>query len=479
MRNLDAKDGVRLAVGNKGLMLLKFALLSSTALARGSGGAYFSDFDRGHIQQFWNERGRFTVSAPKEAATKGPWQVRLTPEGSIWLYQYNRSFGLVKGSSSRASAPNWESKRAWDVWIAQRVSSDRYAAGKSAAEANGRFGLASPNPIPPADDPGPEPQGLRVFAGVAPSFAAAVAPNTYLVRFDDGETVTMSDNPPMRANYPSYRFPQGVMSSGTSVRNMPESELNSLFAEAGIDPSMAKVMKAVSLLEGGFDSINTYDTGFVSVGLIQFACRAKGAGSLGQVLLREKQRSPEAFLHDFHRFGLDVTPDGTLVAMDVDTGEVLDGPAAAQRIIDDKRLVAVFEHAGKQSRAFRVAQLQIAKEQYYPAGDPVAISVGGKTIAGSVSDFVHSEAGMATLMDRKVNTGRIDPLLNVLSQIGAQNNCQCAADFAAHEPEIIAAMRYRKDYTLDAELSQPNGLVARTDLSYTSRHGSRRGRGHR
>ena len=44
---------------------------------------------------------------------------------------------------------------------------------------------------------------------------------------------------------------------------------------------------------------------------------------------------------------------------------------------------------------------------YWPADDPITITVDGKMLTGKVADVVTSEAGLATLFDRKVNRGRI------------------------------------------------------------------------
>lgn len=474
-RVLNAMDGVRFAIGNKGLWLIRIAVLSTVALSRGNTASYFSETDRDRIESFWNHAGRFTVSPPKETFTKGPWVVRLTPEGSTWLYKFESGRGIGKGANPRPNLPSYEVQRSWEQWVNQKVSFDRYIAGKSAAEINYRFVGHSTNTMPLAEDPGPEPDSLRAFMGDAPSFAAAVVPNEYVVTFEDGSQVKMADNPAMRPNYPYYRFAQGVMFSGEPVKSIPPQELGALFTDAGISPSEAKVMKAVSCLEGGFDSINTYDTGFVSVGMIQFACLSKGAGSLGQVLLREKEESPSSFEFDFHRYGLDVTSTGSLVALDIDRGYVLEGTAAAKQIINDKRLVAVFEHAGQKSRAFRVAQLQVAKEQYYPSQDLIAVKLNGQVTQCHVGEVVRSEAGLATLMDRKVNTGRIDPLPALLNQVSAQYGCRTADELASHERDVVAAMKLRKDYLSEPELTQPGGTTARV-TPMLSRHGGRRAR---
>jgi hypothetical protein len=458
-------EGVRFAFGNKLLMLARVVTLSSFALSHQG---LFGSNDIRHVQDFWNSPGRFFIQAPPERTTTGPWVVRLSPDGSYWLGNYNAARGAGKNAVQRAGLPSAELQKQWDAWIVAKVNYDRYNAGIAVAEANSRYlGHDVSNTIAGAPDPGPEPDSLVSFAGRPPDFAAAVVPNQYLVNFPDGSSIKIADNPPMRANFPAYRFPQGVMSAGVPVRTMPAEELNGLFDSAGVDPSAQKVMRAVSLLEGGFDSVNTYDTGFVSVGLIQFACLSTGSGSLGHVLQREKANDPEAFQNDFHQYGLDVTDTASLVALDLENGSELTGGQAARQIINDKRLVAVFQHAGQTSRAFRVAQIQIAKEQYFPANDVVSFVSDGQPVQCKVCDFIHSEAGLATLMDRKVNTGKIDPLQSVVSQIALESGCHTPADLSLHEREIVLACKYRKDFTLDNTLTQP----AAGPLS--SRRGSR------
>jgi hypothetical protein len=480
-REILAKEGMRLT-GKRSMMLIRFVALSSVAMSQVQSSGYFTESEKSRIQSFWNGNGRFTVTAPKELRNKGPWQVRLTPEGSTWLYTFNSARGIGKGAVAKANLPRWEVQHEWEQWVNARIAFDWAQAGRAAAEANSRFmGRDMAGPDTSASDPGAAPSSLRTFAGDPPRFAAAVAPNQYVIHFEDGSQVKMMDNPSLRANFPSYRFAQGVMSSGTPVKSLPSGDLDALFSQAGIDSSTQKVMKAVSCLEGGFDSINTYDTGYVSVGLIQFACLSKGAGSLGRVLLREKQENPAAFERDFRHYGVDVTPGGALVALDLDTALVYEGAAAARRIINDKRLAAVFQHAGQRSTPFQVAQLKIAKDQYYPSEDVLTINAaGGQTITARVGDFIRSEAGLATVMDRKVNTGRLDPLPAVLSHVATECNCRSAEELATHEREVIAALRFRKDYTLDPELSQPSDVaIAPRVTPLTSRHGSRGGRGYR
>ncbi|MBX7133206.1 MAG: hypothetical protein K1X67_11065 [Fimbriimonadaceae bacterium] len=442
----------------------KRRLLSSFALSALSIAAYGNQFTGDEIFKivaYWSADDRYTVSCPPEALKKGPFQVRLTPEGSFWLWNYNKARGLGKvAPTTDAGAQNSE-QVAWERWIDAKVAYDRFLAAVDADALNEEFlNTELPDDFKAASDPGPIPEGLRRLAGDAPRFASAVQPKLHTVTFDDGMSLALTDNVAMRPRYAYYRFSDGVMSGGQSVRKMPAADLDALFKRAGITASEQRVMKAVSLLEGGFDSINTYDTGFVSVGFIQFACLSAGSGSLGQVLKAQKERDAAAFDRDFRAFGLDVTPSGSLVAVDPATGEETVGPVAAQTIIRDKRLIAVFQRAGRISTPFRVAQLRVAKERYYPADDMVTVNLGGSPTRCRVSEIVRSEAGMATLMDRKVNTGKLDPLPQVLANVVYQNGLGSPREAASFEYQVVSALRWRKDYLDDDSLSQPRFIVS-------------------
>ncbi|HVL38310.1 MAG TPA: hypothetical protein VM328_02860 [Fimbriimonadaceae bacterium] len=460
---------------------MKVLCLTTTLAVAAMAVANFSKEERLRAMSYWNEPGRYRVGAPAAAAKDGPWQVRLTPEGSTWLWNYNQARGLAKGPPTADAPPLSEEQKSWEAWIDRKVARDRWLAGVAAARANSEaLGRVFPEPAPIPEDPGPIPDGLYKLAGNPPPFAGAVAPMQHTIRFDDGVELSYSDNVPMRVRYAYYRFPKGVMSAGAAVRSLPAAELDRLFTKAGVTPPEARVMRSVSLLEGGFDSVNTYDTGFVSVGFIQFACLKDGAGSLGSLLLKMKSQTPQAFQEDFKRFGLDVSPEGALVALDLSTGVETIGADAAQTIIADKRLIAVFQRAGLKSEPFRVAQIAVAKEQYYPADDVVPVAFGSNIVLVKVRDVVRSEAGMSTLMDRKVNTGKIDLLAAVLSEIVAENRLRDPKELARFEHDIIVAMRFRKDYLADASLSQPPARVhpARVYSGSTlSRSGGRGSRG--
>lgn len=460
----------------------------ATALAAGLAVLYAATTDRKEaamftaeevtaVMEFWAEPGRYTVTAPDDVAANGPWQVRLTVAGSTWLWNYNRARGLGKGPPGQNPGARNPQEVEWERWIDAKVAWDRYEAAVAAANANsaviGRPFLP-PSPVPPR--PGPAPASLIALAGNPPPFAEAVTPLQHIVDFGDGTRLSYLDNVAMRPRYAYYRFESGVMSGGVSVRTMPQEELDELFVEAGLGPSERRIFASVSLLEGGFDSVNTYDTGFVSVGLIQFASLRDGVGSLGRKLRHHKQKRPEAFEADFRRFGIDVTEDGALTVLDPSTGAVVIGAEAAKKVIEDQRLIAVFQRAGLRSRAYRLSQIEIAAAEYFPANDPISIVLKGRTVNGRVADVIKSEAGLATLMDRKVNTGTLDPLPIVLTLVAADCGASTLQELARFERDIVRAMRYRKDYLADTTLSQP-AASGRPDRDYrelASRAGNRR-----
>ena len=426
------------------------------ALLRPQQPALFTEAERARVMAYWRAPGRYSIDAPSTPGTNWPWVVRLTPEASLWFYNYNRARGFGKTPPTEvpgAASPQWAE---WESWINAKLAHDRWSASLAAtANAAGSPVVGAPPP-----HPGPIPPDLLAAAGNPPDFAAAVAPLNYTVTFDSGERITYSDHPDMPQRYAYYRFGHGVRFFGTPLKTIPDSELDSAFADAGMSASERRIARAVSVLEGGFESINTYDTGFLSVGFLQFATLEPGAGSLGAVLRSEKANQPGEFEKDFLRFGIDVNEGGGLVVVDPSTGAELAGSQAVRKIIDDKRLTAVFQLAGSRSRAFRAAQIRVMKDRYYPAYDTIAVALGDQMLTGRVLDLVRSEAGIATLFDRKVNRGNIDPIPTVVAGVMSKYGLKSLEAAAAYEREIVVALKYRHDFLSDASLSQPPPIPA-------------------
>lgn len=473
----------------------------------------FSDTERAAVQAYWSAPGRYSVTAPPTAAQTGPWVVRLTPEASRWFLSYQIAVGQAKAPPTQDAAAATPATEAWEQWVQAKLAYDRALARARADAANSAIGIAPPPPlapptagavgsgsatqapaassIPPAGapppgldttasqngapgqpaqtaapvpqglapratpPPGPIPADLLAAVGDPPPFADAVAPLQYTITFDDGNAYTFQDHVPVRPRFAYYRFQQGVMSIGKMLRDMTDTEMAPLFAAAGMTPSEARIMSAVSRQEGGFDAINTYDTGFVSVGFLQFVTMGTGRNSLTDVLAREKAERAADYQQDFRRFGIDIDGTGTLDVVDPGTGAELTGPAAVSRVIDDKRLTAVFQRAGRSSTAFRVAQIEVAKARYWPTGDPFTVTINGTPVSGKVSDLIRSEAGIATLFDRKVNRGSIGPFSDTVAKVIAEHNLQSLQEVGPYEREIVTMLKYRADYLKYPSLSQP------------------------
>lgn len=431
---------------------------------------------------YWAQPGRYVCTTPADVMDKGIWQVRLTVRGSTWLWNYNKARKVSAPPTQNAQPAN-DQQRDWENWLIAKLNRDRWEALQTAEDANEKVTgkrLPKPDKTIPATEPpqpGPIPDGLAAIAGNPPRLAEAAVPMARIVAFDD-ISLTYEDNVRVsNPRYPYYRFSQGVNSEGVAVKEMPTDRMEHLFRLADVSDSEARIMRSVSILEGGFDAINTYDTGYVSVGFIQFASLKEGAGSLGAMLIEYKTNNLADFQRDLRQYGIDVQPDGLLDVVDLQTGAELTGPDANQKIIDDPRMIAVFQRAGLRSDSFIAAQIRSAKTQFYPANDPITVTVGSQTLTGKVSDFVKSEAGLATLMDRKVNTGHLDPLPAVVNDIAQKAGISDLSELASHEADIIQRMKYRKNYLDDTSLSQPEGSRLSREGSNPSRHGKRGARG--
>jgi predicted flap endonuclease-1-like 5' DNA nuclease len=457
---------------------LAVAMVSAAANSSATGG--FSNEERASILAYWSRPGSYVVSEDFRSQT--PYQVRQTVAGSRWHWSYDALRG--KGKSKSATQAKVIDP-AWEPWVKARVAYDFALAAQRANEQNFEFrgGLQMPVLVP--DDPGPMPVSLAGYLPVPPPFAESVVLRRYRVEFADpaanvdpasvgapAGVYEYSDRVLLGQRNPAFRFENGVMRAGVAVKKLSDDYLRGLVEQAGLTASEARIMRAVSILEGGFESVNTYDTGYLSVGLIQFAAQSTGSGSLGAVLRRLRDENPDAFQADFRQFGVDVTDDRQLVALDLKSGEEKVGADAVLQIIEDKRLTAVFQRAGERCEAFRVAQLKVAREWYFPAEDTVTFQLGSQKVSAKVAELVRSEAGLATLMEQKVRKGSYG-LGPVLTQVAAEYGAQDLAQVAQLEEEVIVRMKDRMSFLGDPTLTQPPSVRL---SGLTSRHGTRQGR---
>ena len=458
-------------------ILALFALLLCSMNA--SAQNLFSEVERKKVVDFWKAPDRYVIALPAEAAQKGPWQVRLTPEGSVWLLKYQIATG--RGGAPPTADPTSSPRTnvgvaGWKDWVLAKVACDRWFAQTLVDSANAHYVETTirksfetlkplkkpatgdkPALIPEPPALGTIPTSLMLAVGSPPSLANAVIVKEHTIRFDEGDSYVYRDNVNFSPTYGYYRFPQGVAHEGTPL---VDEERNNLFKAAGLSETEQHVMQKVSKLEGSFDAVNTYDTGYVSIGFIQFASLLDGKQSLSSVLIQEKRANLPEFEKDFRRFGIDVSPIGVMTVLDPATGKELDGTDAVLKIVDEKRLVAVFQKAGKLSSAFRIAQIMVAKSTYWAGEDPIEITLNGSKLTGKISDVIKSEAGLATLFDRKVNRGTINPFPDVLLAIMKKNNLKTVADACKFEKEIVTQMKYRVDFLADKDLTQPGMTLA-------------------
>ncbi len=253
----------------------------------------------------------------------------------------------------------------------------------------------------------------------------------------------------------------GVAKSGQRLAD--RSNAPALLQAAGVtDTSEQKTITRVSAREGVFEAANTYDTGFVSVGFIQFTSGRRGNGSLATVLRNLKSNDAAQFAGAFHALGgVDVNERG-IVVVDPANGNALEQPAAVQAIMDDKRLTAVFHDAGINSREFQAAQVRVARDTYYlaPRTFPATDRDGraDRHDHGRFQDVQRSEAGKTALMDRAVLHARATRRGRSPTPAGAIINQHAAgsvADLARYEVVITARLRNRVDVLQAADLTQP------------------------
>lgn len=281
----------------------------------------------------------------------------------------------------------------------------------------------------------------------------------YRVQLSSDQFVEFARPVVMRKKYAYYRSRLGVATAGHPVKSLSERDRVQLLAKAGLSASRARVMQAVSMLEGGFDAFNSYDTGGLSVGFLQFATLREGKGLLGQLLLQYKRSDPTDFDAAFRKYGIEVLPDASLVAANPETGFEAAGPDANVLIRDDLRLAAVFVIAGATRQSFQVAQIRLAKLTYF---DPMMsaklfVRFGDSQSTFLLSDVIRSEAGLATILDRYVNTGRMGPISETAQKFIDQYRLTSLAQLQRREREIVQALVFRRNYLDDSNLTQPGG----------------------
>ncbi len=111
------------------------ALCSLPLTARGEG--VFSPDERAKIVAYWTTPGRYKIQALPDVKKTGLWQVRLTPEGSLWFWKYQRAIGAGKAPPTQSPTGAAASNAGWKQWVDAKLAYDRWQAQDVADRANG------------------------------------------------------------------------------------------------------------------------------------------------------------------------------------------------------------------------------------------------------------------------------------------------------------------------------------------------------
>ncbi len=102
---------------------------------------------------------------------------------------------------------------------------------------------------------------------------------------------------------------EGVTTFGHQSVETYVRENRDKLANLEMTPAAINVVEAISKNEGRLDSINTYDRGFVSLGIFQWTLgRDEKAGELPALLNKVKKNYPATFRNYFQELGLDIDP---------------------------------------------------------------------------------------------------------------------------------------------------------------------------
>ena len=189
----------------------------------------------------------------------------------------------------------------------------------------------------------------------------------------------------------------------------------------GLSDSKIRVVRAMSVNEGGLEAVNSYDGCFLSVGIFQWTAGANDeAGELSVLLSRFKSASPEAYEDCFGRYKLDtIVKTGGLTGRLVLDDRQLD-TSAAKMLLRRAEWTYRFWRAGHHPD-FRDAQLALAVSRIERF---IKLAVAGHQIG----EWLTSQYGIALILDEHVNRpghvpGTLEGALMKLfgNQVTAQN----------------------------------------------------------
>jgi murein DD-endopeptidase MepM/ murein hydrolase activator NlpD len=225
-----------------------------------------------------------------------------------------------------------------------------------------------------------------------------------------GGVITASFRDNVASKYKLYN--NGISYPGQSMPQLPLS----MYQSVGLSEAQAKALRFVSMHEGKFDAINSYDKAIFSFGFIQFTGSVATGNSLGMVLSYYKSNCAELFGKYFLAAGIDVVysfkdgsiaPPVTVSVIHGTTGEKLINDAAYAYIKDHIELFGPFIQSAYEPTMVR-EQLRAAALMYVQKALNMKLKV---TILGIpveipiISEILKSEGASTVLIDLCVNRG--------------------------------------------------------------------------
>ena len=276
-----------------------------------------------------------------------------------------------------------------------------------------------PTPVPPIKPPvvtppspvnPPQPSMPDNYFAARQLFTYEIRPdagfNRYVLKvplLNGGQvTANLRDNV---TQSPYMVYPQGIVYGGQSAIELDVATIESV----GLTANQAKALQYVSIHEGKFDAINSYDKAIFSYGFIQFTGASAVGGSLNRVISSMKSYAPAAFQRVFQRVGIDTEGVGTLTTTTVltENGSKLRGDDAWLYIQRNLHLYGAFIQAGYEPTLIR-EQLRMANELYVQAAlnFKLDVTLGGIRITiPRIRDVITSEAALTAVIALAVNQG--------------------------------------------------------------------------
>jgi len=211
---------------------------------------------------------------------------------------------------------------------------------------------------------------------------------------------------------------------------------------ATISKSVRNVVAAMSSVEGGLESVNSYDNAHLSFGAFQWTAGSEGdPGELAVLLSRFKGRDPAAFQECFGVYGLDanVEDEGATTGLISLNGTVLktsDQKDVLRGIVWAYRFWRAGHHQSLRTCQFLLAASRIDRF--------ANIGVEGEPLR----EWMSSELGIALILDEHVNRPGHVPrtLRDAIDSLGARSS-DLSGWSDQQEHRLIDAYLLKRDAT--------------------------------